>query len=88
MITIRDNTALNGILPAFNNNKIEFKSDSTTESVQARVIINSIAFIVYKLPSGWFRFNFKEIAKTLVNKNNFQDLLTTDITDIDINTYT
>lgn len=88
MIIIKDNTALTGILPAFNNNIIEFKSNSITESVQGKVTINSIPFILYKLPSGWFRFNFKEIAKTLVNKNNFQDLLETDITDIDINTYT
>jgi hypothetical protein len=88
MIVIKDNTVINGILPAFNNNIIEFKSDSTNESVQAKVTINSISFIIYKLPSGWFRFNFKEIAKTLVNKNNFQDLLTTNIIDIDINTYT
>jgi hypothetical protein len=88
MIVIKDITAINGILPAFNNNIIEFKSDSTIESVQARVIINSIPFIIYKIPSGWFRFNFKEISKILVNKNNFQDYLTTNIIDIDINTYT
>lgn len=81
------NNTLVGILAAFNNNIIEFKSDSLTQSLQAKVTINSIEFIIYKLPSGWFRFNFKEIAKALVNQNNFKDELVTNITDIDINTY-
>lgn len=82
------NNTLTGILPAFNNNIIEFKSDSIVNSVQAKLTINSNEFIIYKLPSGWYRFNFKEISKTLVNHNNFKDELTTDIIDIDINSYT
>lgn len=81
------NNTLTGILPAFNNNIIEFKSNTLIESVQAKITINSNEFIIYKMPSGWFRFNFKEIAKVLVNQNNFKDELITNITDIDINTY-
>lgn len=84
---IFENT-LTGVLPAFNNNIIKFKSDSLIESVQAKITINSIEFIIYKIPSGWFLFNFKEIAKSLVNQNNFKDNLITNLDLLDINSFT
>ena len=67
---IFENT-FNEIYPAFNNNIIRFKSDSQLQAVQSEVVVNGITFIVYALPDGWFRFNLKEIAKKLVNQNNF-----------------
>lgn len=73
------NNTLTGVIPAYNNNIIEFKSDSLIESLQAKITINNIEFIIYKLPSGWFRFNLKEVAKQLVNKFNFEDKVNPDL---------
>jgi hypothetical protein len=77
------------VVSAFSNNIYEWKSDNTTsEAVEGIVQIDSYTFKVYKMPNGYFSFNFKEISKILVNKNNYIDKLETNIISDDTDTFT
>lgn len=66
------------INPAYNESIIEFSSSTLSNITYAEIIINSNIFKVYPI-AGVFTFNFKEIAKVLINQNNFSDSIIPDL---------
>lgn len=66
------------INPAYNDSIIEFSSSTLTNVDYAEITINTNIFKVYPI-AGNFTFNFKEIAKVLINQNNFSDTIIPDL---------
>tara|TARA_R110002012_G_scaffold190633_1_gene358208 strand:- start:17780 stop:18907 length:1128 start_codon:yes stop_codon:yes gene_type:complete len=63
------------VLNAYNNNVIEFYSDSELTTIKAVITVDDIPFEGTPSPSGSFYFNFQSIVKTLMNTNNFADTI-------------
>jgi hypothetical protein len=62
------------LLMAYNNNIIEFNSDSSLIPLNAEIKVGlNDAVIIYPQPNGVFYYNLKELIKTLINTNNFAD---------------
>lgn len=60
---------------AFNNNIVEFYSDTAGIPANAIIGINEYQLTIYPSPNGIFRYNFKELIISMINKNNYQDLI-------------
>ena len=68
------------LLMAFNNNIVDFYSDSTTlQTMYAEVKFGTITLTLYPNPSGSFYFNFSDFIKNVMNTNNMTDDLNIDI---------
>lgn len=65
--------------PAYNDSIIKFYSDTYPSATRAEVVIGGRTFDVIPF-NGIFTFNLKEIVKTLVNTNKFEDAITPDLT--------
>lgn len=65
---------------AFNNNVIEFYSDSGIAPEDATISVGGETVTIYPNPNGVFRYNFKQLIKNLINVDNYTDDLVTDIT--------
>lgn len=65
---------------AFNNNVIEFYSDSGIAPENATISVGGETVTIYPNPNGVFRYNFKQLIKNLINVDNYTDDLVTDIT--------
>ncbi len=62
------------LLMAYNNNIIEFNSDSSLVPLNAEIKVGlNDAVVIYPQPNGVFYYNIKELIKTLINTNNFAD---------------
>lgn len=62
------------LLFAFNNNVVEFYSDTATVPVNAEVTIGvSQPIILYPHPTGSFQFNFLDDIKNTINTSKFAD---------------
>lgn len=70
MIVFTEN--INGILNAYNNNVVRFKSDSEVIVVNADITINGYSFQITPF-EGEFYFNFKTIIQKLINSSCFVD---------------
>lgn len=64
---------------AFNNNVIEFYSDSGIAPVNATITIGSESVTIYPNPNGTFRYNFKELIISIINVDNYTDDLEVDL---------
>lgn len=66
-----------GIYPAYNNSFIEFSSDladnNRAEITASPPEIFPNTFLIYPDGSGKYVFNIKEVAKTILNVNGFED---------------
>lgn len=71
-----DTTKLN---LAFNNNVIEFYSDSGTAPDNATITIGTNTVTIYPNPNGTFRYNFKELIISIINVDNYTDDLEVDL---------
>lgn len=67
------------ILFSFNNQILEFYSDSGTNAINAVLEINGVTIEIYPNPNGVFYYNLKNIVNTLIQTNNFKDDLETDL---------
>jgi hypothetical protein len=65
--------------PAYNDSIIKFYSDTYPSATRAEVVIGGRTFDVIPF-NGIFTFNLKEIVKTMVNPNKFEDAITPDLT--------
>ena len=73
------------LLNTYNNNVIEFKSDSIMQSVSCEITVGGLTAggDLYRISPNLndeFRFNFKDAFKVLINKNNFADDAVLDLT--------
>lgn len=64
---------------AFNNNVIEFYSDSGIAPANATITIGSESVTIYPNPNGTFRYNFKELIISIINVDNYTDDLNIDL---------
>ena len=64
---------------AFNNNVIEFYSDSGIAPTNATITIGSESVTIYPNPNGTFRYNFKELIISIINVDNYTDDLNIDL---------
>lgn len=62
------------INPAYNNSIIQFYSDTITGATKATITIEGDSFVTVPLDNV-FTFNFKEIIKTKINSNRFEDVV-------------
>ncbi len=60
--------------PVYNDSIINYSSTTLTGVTYSEVTIGSSTFKVYPI-SGVFTYNFKEVAKVLINQNNFSDTI-------------
>lgn len=75
IIFIKD---LLGINPAYNDSIIQFSSDSITDATKAIITVEGDAFVTVPI-NNIFTFNFKEILKTKINTNRFEDEIIPDL---------
>lgn len=68
------------INPAYNDSIITYNSSTLTGVTYSEITIDSTMFKVYPI-GGVFTYNFKEIAKVLINKNNFTDTIIPNLLD-------
>lgn len=61
-------------LSAYNNSIFEFELNSGIAD-RASIVVGSNTFLIYPDANGVFRFNFKEVAKSLINQDGFKDNL-------------
>ena len=64
--------------PAYNDSIIQFESTTITNAVKAVIAIDGIQFQTIPI-NGKFTFNFKEIIKSLINSNKFEDDIIPDL---------
>ncbi len=74
-ITFSKSISTTEFLNAYNNNIVEFSSDNILDSVKCDIVIGGYTFTITPI-NNLFRFNFKEVVKTLINLNNFKDDVT------------
>lgn len=78
VFTVDSSFDASGMLnPAYNNTIIRYQT-TITNLVYSELIINGQDYKIYPFNNG-FTFNFKEIAKTLINPNYFKDTINPDI---------
>lgn len=78
-ITFTKQISETDVLNAFNNNVVEFNSDSVKTSIKTTIKILGEELEITPNPSGVFRYNFKEIVKKLINTNYFRDTIEPEI---------
>jgi hypothetical protein len=62
------------VLTAYNNNTIEFYSDTFTTPLKATIQIGATPpVVIYPQPSGVFYYNFKTLIASIINQDNFKD---------------
>lgn len=61
------------LLNSHNNNIVEFGSDNVLEATDCDINLGGIVVNITPNPDGVFRYNFKDIIKTLINPSNFSD---------------
>jgi hypothetical protein len=59
----------------FNNNVVEFYSDSGIAPTKAQLIVSGNLVTIYPNPNGIFRYNYKELMSTILNVDNYADNL-------------
>jgi hypothetical protein len=64
---------------AYNNQILKFGTNSSFSPVRAVISVGSFNATIYPQPNGQFYFNLIEIAKSLVNTNNFADNINPDL---------
>lgn len=67
------------ILLAFNNNVIEFYTDSSVAPDNATITVGGETVSIFPNPTGIFRYNFKELIISIINKSNYADNLEIDL---------
>ena len=91
MITFITTLPTTQLLYAYNNNVVEFKSDSTKTAVKAIITVSGEKLEITPNPNGAFYYNFKTIAAKLLNDNYFRDTIIpeskSDIVYLDTNAY-
>lgn len=60
---------------AYNNQILRFGTNSSVTPVRAVISVGSFNATIYPEPNNQFYYNLKEIAKSLVNSNNFSDTI-------------
>lgn len=63
----------------YNNNVVEFYTDSTEQILKAEITIGSTTITLFPDPTSKFFYNFKELMIAIMNTNNYADLLETDL---------
>jgi len=86
-IVFSKDIAVNKLLMAYNNNIVEFNSDSALEAISADITGLGIIAKVYPRPDGTFYFNFIDYITSIINTKNFADDLEYDLVDGDITTF-
>lgn len=71
-ITFSKALSTSNFLNAYNNNIVEFSSDSVVDSRKCTITIGSISFEITPI-NNVFHYNFKEVVTVLINQNNFTD---------------
>ena len=61
------------LLNSHNNNIVEFSSDNPLTATDCDLDFGSIIPNITPDPDGLFRYNLKDIVKTLINSSNFKD---------------
>jgi hypothetical protein len=64
---------------AFNNNIIQFYSDSVEVVLKAEITIGINIITLYPEPSGLFYYNFNKLIVSLINTDNYKDDLQPDL---------
>jgi len=64
---------------AFNNNILQFYTDSVEVVLKAEITIGVNIITIYPEPSGLFYYNFKNLITSLINLNNYKDDLAPDL---------
>lgn len=64
---------------AFNNNIIQFYSDSVEVVLKAEITIGINIITLYPEPSGLFYYNFNKLIVSLINTDNYKDDLRLDL---------
>lgn len=67
------------INPAYNDSIIQYASDTLTGNTRSEIVVNGTTFNVVQL-NGVFTFNFKEIVKSIINTNRFEDTVIPNLT--------
>ena len=76
VVITKDLLAIN---PAYNDSIIQYASDTLTGNTRSEIVVNGITFNVVPL-NGTFTFNFKEIVKSIINTNHFEDTVIPNLT--------
>ncbi|WP_407324033.1 hypothetical protein R5O24_02805 [Tenacibaculum maritimum] len=79
MILFTTEISETNVLNAFNNNVVEYKSDSSLIPIKSVITILGEELEITPNPNGVFRYNFKEIVKKLINQNYFRDTIEPEI---------
>ena len=64
---------------AYNNNILDFTTDSTKDILNCQVTINGTSIVLYPHPNKRFYLNLKQYITTFLNVDNFADDLDVDI---------
>jgi hypothetical protein len=65
-----------GILLAFNNNVIRYKSSTSgVTQVKSEITTNGFTYTIYPDLNGWFWFNFKSVKSVELNVDNYADTI-------------
>jgi len=62
------------LLNTYNNNVVEFSSDSILDATKCTINIGGLDFEITPI-NNVFRFNYKEVVSALINTNNFKDAI-------------
>lgn len=65
---------------AYNNSIVQFSSSTVSNPTKCVIEVDGVQFIAVP-NAGTFTFNFKEIVKSLVNTNRFEDTIIPDLTE-------
>jgi hypothetical protein len=71
---IQITTDLIKVNPAYNDSIISYSSSTLTGVTYSEITIGTSTFKVYPI-ANVFSYNFKEVAKVLINQNNFTDTI-------------
>ena len=75
MITFTTALPTTELLYAYNNNVVEFESDSTKTAIRAIINVSGEVLEITPNTSGAFHYNFKMLATKLLNDNYFRDTI-------------
>lgn len=79
MILFTTEISETNVLNAFNNNVVEYNSDSSLIPIKSIITILGEELEITPNTNGVFRYNFKEIVKKLINQNYFRDTIEPEI---------
>lgn len=86
-IVFSKDIAIDKLLMAYNNNIVEFNSDSALEAISADITGLGIIAKVYPRPDGSFYFNFLDYITAEINTKNFADDLQYNLVDADFTSF-